>query len=51
MIRDVREIEESTLWEETGRQMAARGKAEEEDPRRIIVIVLGGRGSGILPPK
>lgn len=48
MIRDVKEIEESTLWEETGRQMATRGKTEEEDPRRIVVIVLGARGAGIF---
>lgn len=46
MIRDVKEIEESTLWEETGRQLAARGKNEEEDTRRIVVIILGEKASG-----
>lgn len=46
MIRDVKEIEESTLWEETGRQLAARGKNEEEDTRKIVVVVLGEKGSG-----
>ena len=46
MIREVREIEESMLWEETGRQMAARGKQEETDPRRVVVFVVGDRSSG-----
>jgi hypothetical protein len=46
MIRDVKEIEESTLWEETGRQLAARGKADDEDPRKIVVFVLGDKSSG-----
>ena len=48
MIRDVKEIEESTLWEETGRQLATRGKGEEEDPRKIVAVVLGARGAGIF---
>ena len=46
MIREVREIEESMLWEETGRQMAARGKQEEADPRRVVVFVVGDKSAG-----
>lgn len=28
--------------------MATRGKGEEEDPRKVVVIVLGARGAGIF---
>ena len=49
MIRDVKEIEESTLWEDTGRQIANKNNksAGEEELKRIVFIV-GEKSSGTV---
>lgn len=46
MIRDVKEIEESTLWEDTGKQLANKGKNTVTTDLRRVVVVLGDRFSG-----
>jgi hypothetical protein len=48
MIRDVKEIEESTLWEDTGRQIQNKSKGNQEDTRKTVVFVIGERLSGTL---
>lgn len=41
MIRDVKEIEESTLWEDTGRQIQNKSKISQEDIKNNVVFVIG----------
>lgn len=44
MIRDVKEIEESTLWEDTGRQINSKKKGQTG--QSWIVLVLGDQSAG-----